>query len=980
MMGYTAAPQAGAMPNYQAYAQAMQQQQQQQAAQQQAALGGRAAWPQQGAPAAGAQAQMQQQQMMAQQMQMQQQQMQQQQMQQMQQQQMQGQQQQTADEGVGKENSIVVSGCVHQTVGSIVRGSFSLAGENHGKPTYRKDAQVNGLEVMIYFWDSRDGPNFCGWWFGPKIGGDQVWAYHPSSSATSPPRKGWKVPYDGPADESFVISGASGGQASPQQPHQQQQQLQQQQQQQQQQAYQAQLEMAQQAQQLAMQRQQEAMQRQQEEYKKRQAAENLKRMEEQQRVRGEMARRQAEEGRACMAIRNALQQLKAATIQQFDERHQMVENILAKELNACGTQKGRMQTESTQAIEAAKENLEKMKEAQRLSEEKAARLLQELETVVATAEAAATSLKEEAETMTEKLMNMKEADEVDELVKATLTAGQDARAKSKACTDFILNHGQDMKEPFSQATSNPENKQTLTRLLSRINECSRLVETTLAGTEVKKLKAVKMAAARKLLNAREAVFLQYDKDADGALNRREVLKYAKEEYSFAIPADVVERIFGTLAENGSKAISKSMFQKLKVAIGIARESAKDAQRRAKREEAEKELAGLRQELQEKVAAVEKALIEAEGLAAEAETKTTPLYLEARQQGSEAMVAASDTADGMVKAAKDAMAAAKAQTSEISEGVEPKLKDWIAIEVKKLEMRCTRSEVRLQRLSTVATKFRDEIKKRANEELDALEKRIIGMLKYHQRVKELSNEELYEAIDTDRAGNVDQGKLLAFCRSCEREPAKKAEGDAAAEAEAEVQEPPTQEEIARLFASLDDEDEGFLVKDKFISLIRVFMKVASDTVITSHLGIKEGKTIRRLEVGEVVEVLKGPVREQTASVLRVYAKEMRDGLAGWVTPEGNQGSVYLKEGGNLFKVVKETILTESFQLDSTKESSRKLKDTTRKLKVGEILEVREWPRKDEQVGLMRMKCKVRGDGSVGWVTTVSNAGTVFVEAA
>merc|ERR1711862_814009 len=93
---------------------------------------------------------------------------------------------------------------------------------------------------MIYFWDQRDGPSFSGWWFGPKIGGDQVWAYHAAQAAT-PPKSGWKVPYDGPVDPTFIISKSSG---QPPQQHQQQQQQQQQQQpaqnpqQQQQQQYQ----------------------------------------------------------------------------------------------------------------------------------------------------------------------------------------------------------------------------------------------------------------------------------------------------------------------------------------------------------------------------------------------------------------------------------------------------------------------------------------------------------------------------------------------------------------------------------------------------------------------------------------------------------------------------------------------------------------------------------------------------------------------
>merc|ERR1712176_1360338 len=107
----------------------------------------------------------------------------------------------------------------------------------------------------------------------------------------------------------------------------------------------------------------------------------------------------------------------------------------------------------------------------------------------------------------------------------------------------------------------------------------------------------------------------------------------------------------------------------------------------------------------------------------------------------------------------------------------------------------------------------------------------------------------------------------------------------------------------------------------------------DTVITSGFNIKESKALRRLELGEVVEILDGPIKEETAGVMRFHAKAMKDDIDGWITLAGNQGTVFLEEGGNLFKVVKETITTDSFGLDGgdTKESNRKLKDTTRKLK-------------------------------------------------
>ena len=39
--------------------------------------------------------------------------------------------------------------------------------------------EVSGSDVMIYYWDERDGVALAGWWFGPKVGSDQVWAYNP---------------------------------------------------------------------------------------------------------------------------------------------------------------------------------------------------------------------------------------------------------------------------------------------------------------------------------------------------------------------------------------------------------------------------------------------------------------------------------------------------------------------------------------------------------------------------------------------------------------------------------------------------------------------------------------------------------------------------------------------------------------------------------------------------------------------------------
>jgi len=78
-----------------------------------------------------------------------------------------------------------------------LNGPFGTSGrENHGKPVYKKLGSSSGHQVMMYFWDQRDGDQLHGWWLAPEVGGAHVWAMNPIGSAT-PPQAGWKVPWHG---------------------------------------------------------------------------------------------------------------------------------------------------------------------------------------------------------------------------------------------------------------------------------------------------------------------------------------------------------------------------------------------------------------------------------------------------------------------------------------------------------------------------------------------------------------------------------------------------------------------------------------------------------------------------------------------------------------------------------------------------------------------------------------------------------------
>merc|ERR1712137_657253 len=114
-----------------------------------------------------------------------------------------------------------------------------------------------------------------------------------------------------------------------------------------------------------------------------------------------------------------------------------------------------------------------------------------------------------------------------------------------------------------------------------------------------------------------------------------------------------------------------------------------------------------------------------------------------------------------------------------------------------------------------------------------------------------------------------------------------------------------------------------------------------------------ESLRKLEKGEVIEVIEGPTEEGESR--RVKAIAMKDDLEGYITVSGNGGTTFLQEGGRLFKVVKETVMTDNFDLDEApikgdvepkevgKVEPGKVTSTARKLKVGEVVEVREYPR-------------------------------------
>eukprot|EP00439_Symbiodinium_sp_Y106_P039842 s3586_g4.t2 len=538
-------------------------------------------------------------------------------------------------ECVGQTAHLTVSGCTHGTVGGIVRGNFTANGQNHGKPTYKKDHQVNGLDVMLYYWDERDGPNFCGWWFGPKVGGDQVWAYHPSRQSLTPPTKGWKVPYDGPVDDSFSICptslananaaqqgfqapGKGGGYQAPgayagqQQPgpgaggkgsygnmpqnDQQRHELQAQ-------------NRRQHEQRRAMQRREEEMRQQQQAEAMRKAAAQKMQMEEEQRRVAEQKRKEQE---ACSSIRAVCQKMRMVQEESFPQLQQELYDVMQKELNNCGVQMAKIREECDQIVDQARRRLQEAAEVKAFQEKKKAEMLEahkaacaKAEQLVAdftakveAAEEAAKALVEKSEPFTsdDSVMNLGSEDKILEEASKIDEARDEAAARTAECQEYLKENRSAMTIQDMPGQPPAEVKQVLAKIMDRLTEAAKKKDGVMVKIMVVKSKAMRRSKAKKTLEDRKAKFTKYAKD--GVLDKKQVTAYCKKDFNLALKEDAVARIFKALQV--TKGVAAADFQRLRVQIGIIRESIKDQARLKVRLEREKELEASKEEVREKI--------------------------------------------------------------------------------------------------------------------------------------------------------------------------------------------------------------------------------------------------------------------------------------------------------------------------------------------------------------------------------------------
>lgn len=866
------------------------------------------------------------------------------------------------------------------------------------------------LDVLIYFWDDRDGPAFCGWWFGPKVGGDQVWAYCPDKSMT-PPASQWKIPYDGPVDHTFTVGPAPGGH----QPQQQQQgaqgydanaewrrqQIEEERRRQAEQEQRRQAEMARQ-QQEAQARQEEARRREEErrryeedmrrrryEEEQRRREDERRRQEEERRRQEELARQQREEMErrrqederrrqeqtAVINIRKVISRVRSIDEEGFPALRQELEAALAQEGPRCGASQSKMAEEVQQTIQQATERFQRAAE-QRAEEERrrkereelAAALLQELTVLVGSAESKVEALKAKAVPLIENGGLPADSD-VKRAYEEVVAARGEAHAGCRACADFLVSKRSQVEE----VKVAPEDlRMQLVPLQRRIHEALRELAGKGGAAEAAGLKAVKRQRANKVCEKRAAMFAKYDKDGDGRLSRGELIDYAKGEFGFVVTDTLADRIMKVHGGVDGKGVAKELLQRAKIVIGVAREEERSRLRKERAEKRRLEIEAKKAELQrhlvgtaEAVEACRKAVEEAEatmkGLPEEVQKSlsSTPAEAGVLACASE-LHALVGKADEAVAAARKQLEAAIADVSalcqqeEKAEEDEAELKALLRSEARPLSGSCGAFNLRLDSVLQTSAKVRAIAGQKELADLDRCRDAVRQELR--KRVKEAGKglEELFAVIDKDGDGAISEADLLAFLSP---------NGEAAPEAIAGGM-------LARLLSELAEGGSTSIGKEEFPLLAKAYYKVCTQTVMTSMLVIKDGKTLCRFEPGDVLIAEEDPEEEDKAKVMRIHCKTVKEGTEGYVSICGNAGTQFLEQGGDLFKVLQPVGLTKTLEVTEA--------EPLRTLEEGELLQVIKGERKEPTSEVLRMKVRARVDGAVGWVTMANSDGAAHLK--
>jgi hypothetical protein len=167
-----------------------------------------------------------------------------------------------------------------------------------------------------------------------------------------------------------------------------------------------------------------------------------------------------------------------------------------------------------------------------------------------------------------------------------------------------------------------------------------------------------------------------------------------------------------------------------------------------------------------------------------------------------------------------------------------------------------------------------------------------------------------------------------------------------------------EQMQLLFKQVSS--HGVISRHRFKSLFARFLLCVKEVAVTADFDIQvDSSDERKLVVGEAVEIIEGPKKDDTLGLIRYRVKALADGREGWVSARGNEGTVFMKSSGKPCLYATKPV---SIQDDIIRDSAKTLKV----LGTHEVIELLEGPRKESDTNVSRAKAKT-ADGIIGWFT-------------
>mmetsp|Transcript_104529 Transcript_104529/g.185972 ORF Transcript_104529/g.185972 Transcript_104529/m.185972 type:complete len:1039 (+) Transcript_104529:66-3182(+) len=851
----------------------------------------------------------------------------------------------------GSRPPLHVSGCSNETVSNIIAGLYITKEDNHGKPVYKKEGPSGSVTVLIYYWDDRDGSAFNGWWFGPKVGGDQVWAYNGGnlgSNNVMPPTSNWKVPWDGKIDEKVKLTfggpspgavpsgmpprGGGGGMREDEERRRR--------------------EERERARLMEEKRRRDEddERRQREEARRRQKA----REEEQARKDAEERRRRNEEMRkredAANNVRKVLDRIRTATPDNMKELQAELDRAAAENFQAMGDLRNRvneeMQNILTQVQNRIAEEIKQREEEEKRRKAEISRCQLLLKEAVIEVDAADAKVAE-AQASSKEATSQGQNPEVEP--SAALEAVEAASKLLAVAKEHLERSEKTLKakeELIGTGDGAKHVKREVKELYDRIHGGDRAIKGATGNLEETKSRGLRRAAAMKQSKEWKDCFARLDADGDGRLNRTEVSAFGLAEFGFELPEEVLNKIMRVL-----EPIGFDKFISLRQKVAIAKSEAESRKRRAEELELKKLAEEKSQEVGQTIDEIKKKVEEMEAHLTKAEEDLKAL---AKDDTSENITAGTEKAEAGAKEVQDMLVEASQKLQQVEEACDelPDLKRMVRRDVTSLQEQLKQTEAHMGKLSALVKASCEQASEKALEAAQKLKTQIVTALRSAMSSQGKDGQELFEGINGGQPLSL--ASLKDFFKGL----------DGFGESLLESQ-------LENLFEEVAGSLEATIEKEPFLDLIRLYYKCVKGTVLSEDITIKS-KTVRRLDHGEVLEVLAGPSKDDGANVERVRCLAVQDGATGWATIAGNQGTPFLVQGGNVYSSVGETPLSKG-PAEEGEDA-----EEVRKLAPGEIFEVLEFQVKETAEGPRRGRGKAKLDGATGWVTIADKDGNVLLE--